>query len=199
MIVIIDYGIGNLRSVQKSFNRTGNDAIISNDLNEIHEATKLVLPGVGNFKHAMINLYESGLLDKINHKVLDQKIPILGICLGMQMMTKYSEEGNVDGLGWIDASTKRFNIDKKVPHIGWGKSEKIVNSKLTNGIDIADEFYYVHSYYVDTNDKNLNLFESCYGHNFVSGFCLNNIYGVQFHPEKSYDAGLRLLSNFAKI
>lgn len=199
MIVIINYGVGNLRSVQKSFERAGLVAIISNDITIIKNATKLILPGVGNFKHAMNSLKNSGLLELINLLVLENKIPILGICLGMQLMTKYSEEGNVKGLGWVEAITRKFNIDYKVPHIGWSTSENILENKFTKGVSKSDEFYYVHSYYVETKNDSLNMFETKYGHNFISGFCKGNIYGVQFHPEKSYDQGIQLLKNFSTL
>ena len=199
MIVIIDYGVGNLRSVQKSFERAGVVAIITNDIGLITEATKLILPGVGNFEHAMKSLNSSGLLQTINHKVLVEKTPILGICLGMQLMTRFSEEGNTEGLGWVDAITKKFKIDYKVPHIGWSTSEEVKENKFTKGISTSDEFYFVHSYYVETKNKELNMFETNYSHNFVSGFCKDNIYGVQFHPEKSYSKGIQLLKNFSEL
>ena len=199
MIVIIDYGIGNLRSVQKSFLRVGFNAVISNNKNDIENASKLVLVGVGHFKHAMNNLKKSALLPTINNKVQNQKTPILGICLGMQLMTKFSEEGNIEGLGWVDVITKKFQTDLKVPHIGWSTSNYIKENFLTKGISIFDEFYFVHSYYVETNNDKLNMFITNYDHNFVSGFCDGNIYGLQFHPEKSHEAGIHLLKNFANL
>jgi len=199
MIVIIDYGVGNLRSVQKSFERAGVKAIISNDKEVINEASKLILPGVGHFEHAMNSLKNSGLLKTINTKVLEGNTPILGICLGMQLMTKFSEEGNIEGLGWVDAKTRKFNIDFKVPHIGWSTSEKVKENKFTKGVEISDEFYFVHSYYVETEDDSLNMFETKYSHKFTSGFCKGNIYGVQFHPEKSYSKGIQLLKNFSEL
>jgi len=199
MVVIIDYGVGNLRSVQKSFERAGINTIISNDIKKISLANKLVLPGVGHFKHAIVSLKNSGLLDTLNKRVLDDKIPILGICLGMQLMTEFSEEGNLKGLGWIKAKTKKFKIDLKVPHIGWTTSKFVKSNKFTLGVDTSDEFYFVHSYYVETENENDNLFIANYSHNFVSGFNKDNIYGVQFHPEKSYKQGIQLLKNFANL
>ena len=147
----------------------------------------------------MNNLKKSDLLPTINNKVQNQKTPILGICLGMQLMTKFSEEGNIEGLGWVDAITKKFQTDLKVPHIGWSTSVYIKENFFTKGISVLDEFYFVHSYYVETNNDKLNIFITNYDHNFVSGFCDRNIYGLQFHPEKSHEAGIHLLKNFANL
>ena len=147
----------------------------------------------------MNSLKRSGLLEDLNTLVLEVKTPILGICLGMQLMTKYSEEGQTSGLGWVNATTRKFQVDYKVPHIGWSSSENIVENKFTKGINVFDEFYFVHSYYVETHDKSLNIIETKYQHKFTSGFRKNNIYGVQFHPEKSYSKGIQLLRNFAEL
>ena len=199
MIVIVDYGLGNLRSIQKSFDRIGHHSIISNRFEDINSASKLVLPGVGNFQHAMSNINELGLKSKLDNLVLNENKPILGICLGMQLMTKSSEEGNVNGFGWINAVTKKFKVDYKIPNIGWSKSKFLFENQLNKGIKLSDEFYYVHSYYVETFDNKINIFVTNYRNDFVSGFAYDNIFGVQFHPEKSYEPGLILLDNFAKI
>ena len=199
MIVIIDYEVGNLRSVQKSIERSGFNAIISNNINDIKKSSKLILPGVGNFKHAINKLKNSLFIQEINYQVLEKKTPILGICLGMQLMTKFSDEGSCEGLGWIDANTIKFDSDYKIPHIGWNTNFYVKKNILTKGICEKDEFYFVHSYYVKTNNENDDIFRSEYGNEFVSGFAKENIFGLQFHPEKSYDAGIKILKNFCDL
>ena len=199
MITIIDYGMGNLRSVEKIFQRLKIDISISSNLDDINNAKKIVLPGVGHFQNGMRKLQETGIKDVLNKKILQEKTPILGICLGMQLMTNHSEEGNVDGLGWIDGETKRFNFESKkikIPHMGWNQVEIAKESVMTKGIDGDNSFYFVHSYFVSCNDENDILFKSTYHHSFVSGFEKNNIVGVQFHPEKSHQYGMQLIKNF---
>ncbi len=203
MITIIDYGLGNLRSVQKAFERLNVKAIISNDEKEIADAEKLVLPGVGHFAMGMHHLKEFKLIDVLNTKVLLDKTPILGICLGMQLMTEFSEEGNCAGLGWIEAKTTRFIFngngtgrDLKIPHMGWNDIRFVKNTPLQNEFETISSFYFVHSYYVNCKDENDRLTRTEYGIEFDSGFQRENITGVQFHPEKSHAAGLKLLKNF---
>jgi len=200
-ITIINYGLGNLRSVQKALERLGIRTKISSDLNEISSAEKLLLPGVGHFKKGMKNIITLGLLGILNEKVLKEKVPILGICLGMQLMTKFSEEGNVEGFGWIDAETKKFILEKKhkIPHMGWNNIDIIKKNGFTKNISEKDFFYFVHSFYVTSVKEEDLLFKTEYGQEFVSGFNKDNIYGVQFHPEKSHDAGLQLLKNFSEL
>jgi glutamine amidotransferase len=200
-ITIINYGLGNLRSVQKALERLGIRTKISSDLNEISSAEKLLLPGVGHFKKGMKNIITLGLLGILNEKVLKEKVPILGICLGMQLMTKFSEEGNVEGFGWIDAETKKFILGKKhkIPHMGWNNIDIIKKNGFTKNISEKDFFYFVHSFYVTSVKEEDLLFKTEYGQEFVSGFNKDNIYGVQFHPEKSHDAGLQLLKNFSEL
>ena len=200
MVVIIDYGVGNLRSVQKSFERAGINTIISNDIKKISLANKLVLPGVGHFKHAIVSLKNSGLLDTLNKRVLDDKIPILGICLGMQLMTEFSEEGNLKGLGWIKAKTKKFKIDLKVPHIGWTTSKFVKSNKFTLGVDTSDEFYFVHSYYVKPFDNKYILSRTKYcNFEYCSSIKKDNVFATQFHPEKSGKKGLEIYKNWSKL
>ena len=201
-ILILDYGMGNLRSVQKAFERIKVQAKISNDRNEIINADKLVLPGVGHFERGINNLKERGLVDVLNEAVLVKKIPILGICLGMQLMTEYSEEGNVEGFGWIKAQTLKFsfeNIGLKIPHMGWNNLSIKKNASLYHGINQDDFFYFVHSYFVKCNNERNVSTETNYGKMFVSSFQEGNIYGCQFHPEKSHYAGLQMLENFAEL
>jgi glutamine amidotransferase len=201
-IVIVDYGMGNLRSVQKAFERIRIPAKISADANDILSAEKLILPGVGHFKMGIYNLASKGLIDPLNRAVLEKKIIILGICLGMQLMTEFSEEGNVKGLGWIKAQTKRFSFasnEFKVPHMGWDSLSIKNGDTLYKGINQEDLFYFVHSYFIICEDEKDILTETYYGQKFVSSFNKDNIYGFQFHPEKSHNVGLKLLKNFANF
>lgn len=198
MIVIVNYGLGNLRSVQKAFKRAGCETVISSETGIIEKADKLVLPGVGHFQEGMKKLKETNLIFALNKQVLDKKKPILGICLGMQLMTKFSEEGDVEGLGWVDAETKKFNINLKVPHIGWNTINWKEN-RLIKGLDRKDDFYFTHSYYVTSKNRDKHLLHTSYEIDFVSGFVNENIYGVQFHPEKSHSSGIKLIKNFIDL
>ncbi len=201
MIAIIDYGLGNLRSVEKIIQRAGHTPVISSNPDVLQNADKLILPGVGHFSKGVNNLKEKKLWDTLQEEVIQKQKPILGICLGMQLMTNFSEEGNVSGLAWIDAETKHFPAsDKlKIPHMGWNTLITKKNSPLAQEINETNEFYFVHSYYVACNKKEDILFETNYLLNFTSGFQKNNIYGVQFHPEKSHKAGLTLIKNFLAL
>ncbi len=202
MIVIIDYGMGNLRSVQKAFERIKVPVLITSDKTEIHKAAKIVLPGVGNFERGIANLKSNALFDTLNEAVNENKIPILGICLGMQLMTEYSEEGNVEGFGWVKARTKKFVFDGaglKIPHMGWNNINVVRDSPMTNNISPDNLFYFVHSYYVTCKNQGDVLANTNYGVSFVSSFQKENIYGCQFHPEKSHDAGLKMLKNFSEL
>lgn len=203
MIVIIDYGIGNLASVLNMFKKIGiKDVIISKDKGVIKNATKLLLPGVGAFDAGMNNLNASGLVPVLNDKVIAQKTPILGICLGMQLLTKKSEEGKEAGLGWIDGETIKFNLDPalklKVPHMGWNyikvnRQNPLIDTQSKN------RFYFVHSYYVKCFDESQSLATSNFGTDFTCMVNKENIFGAQFHPEKSLKFGMKVLENFAKI
>jgi len=202
-IVIIDYGMGNLRSIGNKFKRLGISYDITNDLIKIEKADKIVFPGVGHFKTAMERIKSLGLLEILNKKVKEDIVPIFGICLGVQLFCKHSEEGDVDGLGWIDAEVVRFRIkDKlkyKVPHIGWN-DVKIVNSNsLDKFVKAEDKFYFVHSYHINCFDKSAIWMMTSYEYEFVSAVHKDNIYGTQFHPEKSHDVGMELLKKFAKL
>lgn len=203
MIVIVDYGIGNLASVLNMFNKIGvKDVVVSSNKDVIDSASKLLLPGVGAFDAGMSNLEASGLIPVLNKKVLEEKVPILGICLGMQLLTKKSEEGLKPGLGWIDAETVKFDLDPalklKVPHMGWNyikvnKKNPLIDTESKN------RFYFVHSYYVKCFDESQSLATSNFGIDFTCMVNKNNIYGAQFHPEKSLKFGMKLLENFSKL
>jgi glutamine amidotransferase len=205
MIVIIDYGMGNVGSIENMLKKIGvSDVLTSSSLEDIEKADKLILPGVGAFDNGMENIHKSGILDTLNKKVLTEKIPILGICLGMQLLTRNSEEGQAQGLGWIDAETVKFRFsgeqNLKVPHMGWNSvTIKQRNCPLSNNLHDDSRYYFVHSYFVRCSNPDNILFETSYGITFTSAVVKNNIYGVQFHPEKSHQYGKGLLRNFANL
>ncbi len=205
MITIIDYEMGNLNSIQNMFTYIGVESKIESDVDKIKNASKILLPGVGSFDTAMKNINESDLKEVLNEKALKEQVPVLGICLGMQLLTNSSEEGDLAGLGWIDAKTISFKdrIDKKyrVPHMGWNIVNKSKESLLTQGFDELDEvkFYFVHSYFVKVEDEENSILKSNHGVEFDSAIQKNNIYGAQFHPEKSHKFGMKFFENFARI
>jgi imidazole glycerol-phosphate synthase subunit HisH len=203
MIAIIDYGMGNLRSVKRKMDKIGVKAIITSESAEIKRSDKIILPGVGHFAKAVSEIKSRGLWDLLSDQVLVEKKPVLGICLGMQLMAKHSEEGNADGFGWIDADVVRFKVTDtkkfKVPHMGWNTLDKIKESPLFENINLNSEFYFVHSYYVHCKNSNDILTETTYDNSFTSSFQKENIFGVQFHPEKSHDTGEQLLRNFVNL
>lgn len=199
MIAIINYGMGNLRSVQKAFERLKMHSEIISDPTKLKEAEKIVLPGVGHFANGKKRLKEAGWIDAIKDEVLGNKKPLAGICLGMQLLTNYSEEGDVEGLGLIDAITVKFTglpAGLKIPHMGWNEIVKAKESSLLNGLDEITMVYFVHSYYVKCNSQTDPLCATEYGISFTSALQKNHIAGFQFHPEKSHKAGLTLLKNF---
>jgi glutamine amidotransferase len=202
MIAIIDYNLGNTGSIVNMLKRIGYKAIVTADPEVIRNAEKLILPGVGHFGEAMENLHNSGLLPVLEEKVIQQDTPILGICLGMQLMGTFSEEGDCKGLGWIDAEIRRFDntIDPtiKIPHMGWNEVHSSNNHPLMNGLKSNARFYFVHSYHAVCSKSENVLFESVHGYRFTAAFMKNNIYGVQFHPEKSHRFGMTLLTNFVE-
>jgi glutamine amidotransferase len=199
-IVIIDYGMGNLRSVQKKIDRLNASARISADTNVIAQASKLVLPGVGHFASGVRKLKNSGIWDVLNHKVLVERTPILGICLGMQLMATQSEEGDAEGLGWFDAEVVRFNVTNrltyKVPHIGWNTAEPVKPSPLFANVPPKAMFYFVHSYHMVCRQPLDILAQTTYDYPFASVIQKENMYGTQFHPEKSHDWGEQMMANF---
>ena len=195
--------MGNLRSVQKALQRINVDSMITSDKDIILKAEKLILPGVGHFKNAMKKLHELELVDALYKMVIERKTPILGICLGMQLFTKFSEEGNCSGLGYINATTLRFvatDSQMKIPHMGWNNVIFNKNS-IYNDEDFTEQsFYFVHSYYVKCKNKLDILGTTYYGHSFTSAIQKDNITGVQFHPESILtENGRLILKNFLKL
>ena len=200
MIVIVDYGMGNLKSISNMLKKLGHDAIITNQIDEIKKASRLLLPGVGAFDMAMKNIKSLGFFEVLDKKVTIEKTPILGICLGMQLLTNGSEEGNETGFGWINADTIRFNSSsKKVPHMGWNSIKIEKKTPIFEPVNKERRFYFVHSYYVQCKNQENILATTEYGDNFASMIHHENLYGVQFHPEKSHKYGMEILNQFAKI
>lgn len=201
MITIVDYGMGNLGSIVNMCKRIGVKANLASELGEIDKAEKLILPGVGAFDKAMQAINGKGFREVLDRKVLDENIPVLGICLGMQLLTKGSEEGREKGLGWINAQAYRFETieNLKVPHMGWNFARKSSENKLTQKFEEHCRFYFVHSYKVLVEDESHSMLKTQYGCEFESGISRDNIYGVQFHPEKSHKFGMSLLKSFAEI
>lgn len=203
MIVVVDYGVGNLGSIVNMFKKVGVKAVASSDPAVIQTAEKLILPGVGAFDAAMRKFRERGLVSVVGDLVLEKKIPVLGLCVGLQLMTQGSEEGQLAGLGWFDAETIRFKFDAgqshlKVPHMGWNTAQVCREHPLVTDWDQESRFYFVHSFHVVAKDMDAVLARTDYG--VIIHFILGreNIMGVQFHPEKSHRYGMRLLKNFAE-
>ena len=206
MISIVDYGMGNLGSIANMLRYIGKSCEITSDPEQLNRAEKLILPGVGAFDSAMQNICDAGLKEALDHVALRRKIPVLGICLGMQLLTNGSEEGVLPGLGWIDAQTLAFRgrvpSQYKVPHMGWNVVRSLQSdAALLKGLYEEDEvrFYFVHSYFVEVAQKSENLLSSEYGVSFDAAINKDNIFGVQFHPEKSHRFGMTLLKNFAEL
>lgn len=200
MIVIIDYGMGNLHSVSKAFEISGEEILVSNKKEDIKKADAIVLPGVGAFGEGIANLKKYDLIKTLNEEVLDKKKPFLGICLGMQLLAKESEEfGNHSGLGWIPANIRKFSFDDKscrIPHVGWSDIIIKKENPLLRDLGNYPTFYFVHSYYMACEDSNNVIAECDYGGLFTAAVQKDNIFGTQFHPEKSQDGGLKIIENF---
>lgn len=202
-VLIVDYDMGNIHSVVKKLQRLGIDPVVSSLAADIIKSDKLILPGVGHFEKAARQLLKLGLVEPLNEAVLGQRKPILGICLGMQLMTNRSDEGGGPGLGWIDAEVKKMEVRNtnryKVPHIGWTSVNIKKESKLMRGINDGDEFYFVHSYYCQCRSSKDVLTSSEYDGWFTSAIEKDNIFGVQYHPEKSHEVGIQLIRNFISL
>jgi glutamine amidotransferase len=198
-IFIPDFGMGNLHTVRKSLNRLNLNPVISADPAEIEKADKVILPGVGHFQTAMENLRSLDMIDVLSEFALVKKKPVLGICLGMQLMARVSEEGNAKGLGWLDADVVKFRIKDtlhyKVPHIGW-QPITMTDNLLFKGLSDKDEFYFIHAYHFDNVSPDYITGKTSYESEFVSAVVKENIFGVQFHPEKSHHSGAVVIKNF---
>lgn len=200
MILVIDYGVGNVASIRKMLLKAGiEEVLVSGRPEDLERAEKLILPGVGSFDDAMTRLRESGLAPLLERRALEEGVPLLGICLGMQMLGRGSEEGELPGLGWIDAESVRLDPGGlNVPHIGWNAIAPENGSRLFAGIEPEDRFYFLHSFEIRCRDAEDVAARSEYGSEFTCAVRRGNLHGVQFHPEKSHGAGARLLANFAE-
>lgn len=204
MIALIDYGLGNIRAFANVYKKLNIPVIIARHAEELREIDKLILPGVGSFDYAMKRLYESGMKEKLDEMVTNEKIPVLGICVGMQMLAKSSEEGILPGLGYIDGFVRRFDPSDFshqicIPHMGWNDVKSFGTNKLMVNLEQNARFYFLHSYYFSCNHNEDTIASTNYGIEFSSAVCNGNIFGVQFHPEKSHHWGVQLLKNFANI
>jgi glutamine amidotransferase len=205
MIALIHYGLGNIQAFVNVYQRLHIPVTIATSAEEIRKADKLILPGVGHFDHAMQLFNASGMRDAVEQQVLQQQVPILGICVGMQMLAKRSDEGNEQGLGWIDGEVKSLQtalpspLNFPLPHMGWNDVSPVLSNPLFDGFDASDSrFYFLHSYYFACANDQHEIASADYGLNFCCAVNLANIYGVQFHPEKSHHFGEQLLKNFAE-
>lgn len=204
MIAIIDYGLGNVLAFVNVYNRLNIPVMVAKSASDLANATKLILPGVGSFDQAMQQLDQSGMRQPIEHLVLQNEIPVLGICVGMQLLAKCSDEGELPGLGWIDGKVKKFDLSSmplgtNLPHMGWNDVKPVVDSYLFKEMEQDARFYFLHSFYFECNQQPNILAVTNYGGQFSCAVRRANVYGVQFHPEKSHYFGSQLLKNFAEI
>jgi len=204
MITIIDYGLGNVLAFVNVYNRLNIPVAVAKSASDLANATKLILPGVGSFDHAMQQLDQSGMRQPVEQLVLQNAMPVLGICVGMQMLAKFSDEGELPGLGWIDGEVKKFDLSAmprgtNLPHMGWNDVKPVVDSGLFKGMEQDVRFYFLHSFYFECHQQPNVLAVTDYGGQFSCAVRRDNVYGVQFHPEKSHHFGSQLLKNFAEV
>lgn len=204
MIAIVDYGLGNIKAFSNIYRSLDIPVLIAKEPSDLIKATKIILPGVGAFDHAMEQLDQSGMRPLLEEMVVAKSTPVMGICVGMQMLANKSEEGTLGGLGWIDGSVKKFDITKikhhtRLPHMGWNDVTTIRSSKLFLNLESDSQFYFLHSFYFECHKEEDILAVADYGGEFACAVNNNNIYGVQFHPEKSHKYGIQLLKNFANL
>lgn len=203
MIALVDYGLGNIQAFANIYRRLGIEVWAARTAEDLRRASRIILPGVGAFDWAMTRLQESGMRIALDEEVLGAKKPVLGICVGMQMMARSSEEGRLHGLGWIDATVVKFDTAgfksaTHLPHMGWNDARPVSTDTLFAGLD-APRYYFLHSYFMRPDREENVLATSCYGAAFTSAARSGNVYGTQFHPEKSHQWGVTLLKNFAEI
>lgn len=204
MITIVDYGLGNVLAFVNVYKRLNIQVKVAKTESDLVGAAKLILPGVGAFDHAMQRLEQSGMRQAIDQLVMQQGIPVLGICVGMQMLANSSDEGTLPGLGWIAGKVKKFDVatlphHTHLPHMGWNDVSPVVGGGLFAGLEQDARFYFLHSYYFDCHQPHATLAFSDYGIQFSSAVNHKNVFGVQFHPEKSHHFGSQLLKNFAEL
>lgn len=204
MITILNYGSGNLNAIKNIYERLNISYEFATSKEQLQSADHILLPGVGAFDETISTLMAKGYLEVLNKKVLDEKVPLLGICVGMQMLADSSEEGELNGLGWIHGNVNKFDKNlipekPKIPHLGWNSIEIMQECPLFKDIDPEIGFYFIHSYYYECADESNVVSNTKYGKVFHSAVNKENIYGVQFHPEKSHDNGIQLLRNFANL
>ena len=204
MITLIDYGVGNIFAFQNVYKRLDIPTRIAKTQEDLVGAKKLILPGVGSFDYAMNQLNSSGMREKLDELVIEKKVPVIGICVGMQIMGNRSDEGSLDGLKWIDSEILKFDDSliqhrTKLPHMGWNDVTPVTNHPLFSGLEKEAIFYFLHSFYFKCNNPTESIAVSDYGLSFSSAVNKDNIFGIQFHPEKSHQYGEKLLHNFAML
>ena len=204
MVTIVNYGSGNIKAITNIYQILDIPFSIASKPSELEDAEKIILPGVGSFDYCMNKLNKSGLKEVLNRKVIEDKTPVLGICIGLHIMASGSEEGNLPGLGWIDGYVKKFDESKlvfkpKLPHMGWNSIQVKTIPELFKGVNQEHGFYFIHSYYIEVKNKEDIMTITNYENDFVSGINRLNIYAVQFHPEKSHSNGIELLKNFSQL
>lgn len=204
MIAIIDYGLGNIQAFVNLYSRLHISVLVAKKPDDLIGATKIILPGVGAFDYAMQQLADSGMRDILEELVVQKKMPVLGICVGMQMLASSSDEGKMPGLGWIKGHVRAFNSipqlsDLPMPHMGWNDIKTVGDCPLLSGLNTDSRFYFLHSYFFECEHNESSIARASYGLDFSCAVAKNNIFGVQFHPEKSHHFGVRLLKNFADL